>query len=275
MGPNRKLANAARAAVQAPVQTHRGLVPRALVDESVATLCELLRAVGAQGPDELDLLVDDLARRDRRRLGAVYDAMRDAEIFRRVVTAEPLCAAARDMVGAARLMSPFQHAVFRMDLAGEAWRGFGWHQDFPYNLLCRNSLTAWLPLTPSGVENGGVQVALVETDRLYPVEIRYKRDAGGRRLSTRDAFIAPSFHAGFEACATTPELLPGDVLMFRNTVVHRSGANRGPRHRYSIQVRFGDLLAADVVDRDWRHRRADGFDAFSELHPELIAFKED
>jgi hypothetical protein len=29
------------------------------------------------------------------------------------------------------------------------------------------------------------------------------------------------------------------------------------------------------VERDWRHRRADGFDAFSELHPELIAFKED
>ncbi|MDB5445348.1 MAG: Phytanoyl-CoA dioxygenase [Phenylobacterium sp.] len=271
MWSNRSLAKAA----DAPLQELRGLVPRPLIEEAVATLCELLRAVGAEGPDDLDALVDDVAARDRARLGAVYDAMRDAEIFRRIVTVEPLVAAAREMVGARRLMSPFQHAVFRLDLASEGWRGFGWHQDFPYNVLCRNSVTAWLPLTPSGAANGGVEVALVGTDQIYPVEIRYKRDAAGRRLATRDAFIPERYHKGFEACAATPELAAGDVLMFRNTVVHRSGRNPGPRHRYSLQVRFGDLLAAEVVERRWRHRHADGFDTFAELHPELIAFKED
>jgi hypothetical protein len=224
---------------------------------------------------DLDALVDDLSVRDRRRLGAVYDVMRETEIFRRIITAPQLTSAAARMIGAHRLHSPFQHAVFRMDLAGEAWRGFGWHQDFPYNVLCRNSVTAWLPLTPSGEANGGVDVADLPTVQLYPVEIRWKRNAAGDKLGTRDAFIPKSFHEGFEACAIKPEMLPGDVLMFRNTVVHRSGHNRGPRHRYSIQVRFGELLAPDVVARNWRHRKADGFDTFAELHPELIAFKED
>jgi ectoine hydroxylase-related dioxygenase (phytanoyl-CoA dioxygenase family) len=270
MGANRNLLPAAAE----PAQTHRGLLPGALVREVVDTLCDLLRAAGAAGPDDLDALVDDLAARDRTALSAVYDALRDAEVFRRVVTAEPLAAAARAMVGAQRLMSPFQHAVFRMDLAGEPWRGFGWHQDFPYNALCRNSVTAWLPLTATGVANGGIQVARLATEQLYPVEIRYKRDGDGRRLSTRDAFIAERFHKGFAACAVTPELLPGDVLLFRNTVVHRSGRNPGPRHRYSIQVRFGDLFAPDVAQRGWGHRRADGFDTFAQLHPELIAFEE-
>jgi hypothetical protein len=107
------------------------------------------------------------------------------------------------------------------------------------------------------------------------VEIRYKRDGEGRRLATRDAFIPERLHSGFAASAVTPELLPGDVLLFRNTVVHRSGRNPGPRHRYSIQVRFGDLLAPEVAARRWRHRQTDGFDTFAELHPELIAFKED
>jgi hypothetical protein len=120
-----------------------------------------------------------------------------------------------------------------------------------------------------------VQVAQLATEQLYPVEIRFKRDAQGRRLATRDAFIPARFHPGFEACAATPELLPGDVLMFRSTVVHRSGRNPGPRHRYSIQVRFGDLLAPEIVARAWRHRRTDGFDTFAELHPELIASRED
>lgn len=271
MGSIRQLATGP----DAPLRELRGLLPKALIAEAAETLGALLRALGAEGPDDLDALVDDLAARDRARLGRTYDAFRDTEVFRRIVTAEPLVAAAREMVGAARLHSPFQHAVFRMDLAGEGWRGFGWHQDFPYNVLCRNSVTAWLPLTPSGVANGGVQVARLETDELYPVEIRFKRDAAGAKLSTRDAFIPERYHRGFEGCAVTPELAPGDGLMFRNTVVHRSGRNPGPRHRYSIQVRFGDLLAPEVVNRGWRHRQADGFDTFAELHPELIAFKED
>jgi len=271
MGPYRSLAEACAA----PVRELRGLLPGGLIDEAVATLVDLLRAMGAEGPADLDRLVDDLAARDRPRLGRVYDAMRESEIFRRIVGAEPLAAAAREMVGAARLISPFQHAVFRMDLAGEAWRGFGWHQDFPYNVLCRNSVTAWLPLTRAGAANGGIELARLADERLYPVEIRYKRDAAGRRLATRDAFIAERFHGVFAACATTPELAPGDVLMFRNTVVHRSGRNPGPRHRYSIQVRFGDLLAPELTARGWRHRHADGFDTFAALHPELIALKED
>jgi hypothetical protein len=259
-----------------PFRALRGLIPRALVGEMVDTLKDLLRAAGAQAADDdPDALVDDLRARDRGGLGHVYDAVRDCEVFRRLVTCEPLAAAARDMTGAERLHSPFQHAVFRMDLAGEAWRGFGWHQDFPYNVLSRTSVTAWFPLTPSGAANGGVDIARLPAERLYPVEIRYKRDGAGRRLATRDAFIAPAFHAEFEAAAYKPELAPGDVLIFHNTVVHRSGFNPGPRHRYSVQVRFGDLFAPEVVARGWRHRSADGFDTFAELHPELVAFKED
>jgi hypothetical protein len=69
--------------------------------------------------------------------------------------------------------------------------------------------------------------------------------------------------------------VPGDVLTFRNTVVHRSGFNPSPRRRDSIQIRFGGLRAEAVVARGWTHRSADGFDTFAQLRPELIAFKED
>lgn len=262
-------------AAPVPFQVLPALLPAGLIAEARETLIELLRAVGAQGPDDLDALVDALAVGNRPKLGAIYDVMRETEVFRRIVTAEPLAHAAAAMIGARRLHSPFQHAVFRMDLAGEAWRGFGWHQDFPYNVLSANSVTAWLPLTASGAANGGVDIAPRPGGEIFPVEIRFKRDAQGRRLGTRDAFIAPRFQAGFEADAIKPELAPGDVLMFHNAVVHRSGRNPGPRHRYSIQVRFGDLMAPEMLARDWRHRTADGFDTFAGLHPELIDFKED
>ncbi len=259
------------------VKELKGLLPAPLVVETLETFKDMLRAAGAapeaEDPD-VDALVDALRARDRPRLGQVYDAMRETDVFHRIVTAEPLREAAQAMTGARRLHSPFQHAVFRMDLAGEPWRGFDWHQDYPYNMLCSRSVTAWTPLTPSGAANGGVDLVETTEPRLYPVDVRVKRDAQGRALGTTDAFITEPLHAGFKAASRKPELQPGDVLMFHNTVPHRSGYNPGPRHRYSIQVRFGDLLAPEVIARGWRNRRADGFEAFAALHPDLIASKE-
>jgi ectoine hydroxylase-related dioxygenase (phytanoyl-CoA dioxygenase family) len=251
----------------------KDLIPAALIDEAVQTLRDLVAAAGSPVGD-LDDQVSALAVRDRSRLGAVYDAMRETAVFRRIVTCESLLEAARIATGARRLHSPFQHCVFRMDLAGEAWRGFGWHQDYAYNMLSEEFVTAWLPLTPAGQDNGSIDAAPAASDQIYPVDIRVKRNEAGASLGTRDAFICERFHPRFEACAVKLELQPGDVALFHNRLVHRSGFNPGPRHRYSIQARFGDLLAPGMAARGWRNRLADGFDAFKALRPELVASEE-
>ena len=255
------------------LRLERGLMPAGLMEDAVATLIDMM-APGS-GPDaDLDRVVDEIRRNDRARLGQVYDAFRESLVFQQLIMADPLVAAARQMVGAARVHAPFQHAVFRMDLAGEAWRGFGWHQDFPYNVLSNRFVTAWLPLTPAGPANGSIQAAPDLSDRLYPVDIRFKRDGEGRRLANRDAFIAEHLQAGFDADAQTLILEPGDVALFHNRLVHRSGFNPGPRHRFSVQVRFGDLLAPEMLARGWRNRRVDGFETFKSIHPELIHSEE-
>ena len=255
------------------LRLERGLMPAGLMEDAVATLIDMM-APGS-GPDaDLDRVVDEVRRNDRARLGQVYDAFRESLVFQQLIMADPLVAAARQMVGATRVHAPFQHAVFRMDLAGEAWRGFGWHQDFPYNVLSDRFVTAWLPLTPAGPANGSIQAAPDLSERLYPVDIRFKRDGEGRRLATRDAFIAEHLQPGFDAKAQTLILEPGDVALFHNRLVHRSGFNPGPRHRFSVQVRFGDLLAPEMLARGWRNRRVDGFETFKSIHPELIHSEE-
>ena len=134
---------------------------------------------------------------------------RETLIFRRIVTDAALTAVAAEMTGAARLHSPFQHCVFRMDLAGEHWRGFGWHQDHPYNMLSGRSVTAWLPLTPSGPDNGSIQIAAAQSDRLYPVEVRLKRDADGSPRATRDAFIASRMQSVWPGTTASPSCTNG------------------------------------------------------------------
>jgi hypothetical protein len=253
------------------LRQERGLIPLVLIDEAVDTLKAMM---GGGAADDLDACVERLRDQDRPKLGAVYDAFRETEVFRRIVTAPALTAVAREMTGAARLHSPFQHCVFRMDLAGEHWRGFGWHQDHPYNMLSERSVTAWLPLTPSGPGNGSIEIAPARSDRLHPVEIRCKRDADGKPRATRDAFIADRLQSGFDTLAETLTLDPGDVVLFGNRMVHRSGFNPGPRHRYSIQARFGDLLAPEMIARGWANRRTDGFDTFKTLYSHLVDYEE-
>ena len=253
----------------------RGLLPADLIEEALATLGELVAGGMSVAPaSDIDAAIDSLGVADRARLGAVYDAFRETIIFQRIITAPALLAAAREMTGAARLHSPFQHSVFRMDLAGEHWRGFGWHQDYPYNMLSETYVTAWLPLTPTSAANGSIEVAPSMSDRIWPVDIRFKRDVAGNRLGTRDAFITERLQGHFDACAETLSLDPGDVVLFDNRLVHRSGFNPGPRHRYSIQARYGDLMAPEVIARSWRNRRTDGFDTFKLLHPDLVENEE-
>jgi len=259
----------------AGLRIERGLLPEALVADAVNTLSEMIAAAaGLPASIDLDSLVDAVGAHDRTSLAAVYDAFRETVAFQNVITAPTLLAAARAMTGAERLHSPFQHSVFRMDLVGEHWRGFGWHQDYPYNMLSERYVTAWTPLTPTSAANGSVEVAPDLSDRVWPVDVRYKRDAAGRRLGTRDAFITERLQPSFEADAKTLTLEPGDVALFDNRLVHRSGFNPGPRHRYSIQARYGDLMAPEVVARGWRNRRTDGFDTFKALHPDLVEYEE-
>jgi ectoine hydroxylase-related dioxygenase (phytanoyl-CoA dioxygenase family) len=255
------------------VAVHRGLLPTARTGALRDTLARLLEHAGAHGGD-LGSRVVDLARRDRRALGAVYDAVRESAAFHALVHAPEVLAVVREHLGTDAVHAPFQHTVFRMDLPTEAFRGFGWHQDHPYNMLSARALTLWTPLIPAGPHNGSIDVAQAASDRLYPVEIRWKRDAAGQRLSGRDGFIPAQHHRAFEDAAEQLVLDVGDVVFFGGLVVHRSGHNPGPGPRLSVQARYGDLFAPEVVDRRWANRRRDGFDTFKALYPDMVALEE-
>ena len=257
----------------AAIRSYRGSPVESYVRELHETILDLMAAAGAKGAD-LDACAMELAQQNREALGAVYDVVRETRAFQALVSATPILEAAQEAIGSKRLHTPFQHAVFRMDMPSEPWRSFGWHQDFPYNALSDRSVTVWIPLTDVGPHNGSIDVNSAASDRLYPVDITWKRSGDGQRLGGRDAFIARRFHDGLDAGATKLELTSGDFVVLGNWVVHRSGRNPGPLVRFSVQTRYGDLFAEGIVQRRWRNRRADGFEIFKELYPELIESEE-
>ncbi len=236
-------------------------------------LVRMMRACGAVG-DDLLACITDLAGRDRGALSSVYDAIRESQCFQSLILAPPLIEAAQAFVGSPHLHVPFRHSVFRMDLPSESFRAFAWHQDFPYNMLSRRAATAWIPIVRADSANGSVDYCVTASDRLYPVRIAWKRGANGERLGGRDAFIVERYGPEFDAAAEKLKLDVGDFVLFAPKLVHRSGHNPGPSVRISVQVRFGDLFDPEVVERRWANRRADGFETFKRLHPELVEWEE-
>lgn len=236
-------------------------------------ILSLMHSLGAKG-DNIDVATRELAKKDRSLLSSVYDVVREMASFHQLVFAPGILAAVRNLLGEGPLHSPYQHAVFRMDMPQEPFRSFDWHQDYPYNMLSQNALTAWIPLAGAGEFNGSIDVVLKKDEKIYPVDIKFKRTPDGQIIGGRDAFITKDYADGFESSSVKLEMQSGDFALFGSHIVHKSGLNPGPNVRFSVQIRYGKLLDPQLIQRRWANRRSDGFDTFSNIHPNLVASKE-
>lgn len=259
-----------------PAATFIDTVRGTLCDEVLALNADLLAVMQSLGvsAENIDESARLLAQKDRSLLSSVYDVVREMESFNRLIFSPRIIGAVKKILGEGPLHTPHQHAVFRMDLPGEPFRSFDWHQDFPYNMLSKDSLTVWIPLAGAGIFNGSIDVVCQKDAQLYPVDILFKRAPDGKIIGGRDAFIPREFAKLFDAECTKLELLHGDFALFGSHVVHRSGHNPGPNIRFSVQIRYGKLLDSQVVQRRWSNRRNDGFETFEKIYPALIASKE-
>jgi hypothetical protein len=103
-----------------------------------------------------------------------------------------------------------------------------WHRDGPYmGLDADRTLTAWLALTHSSPDNGGMQVAY-ETDRKECLHLESKvgRVAGRRHEEPPAEKV---YHV---------QLLPGEMSLHDVHVLHGSGPNRSSQKRVGFAIRF-------------------------------------
>lgn len=117
------------------------------------------------------------------------------------------------------------------------------HQDNFYS--CRNPpdfVTAYIPLLPMSVENGGIQYALGS----------HKNDVLPHHASS-----VPGFSSGIEESAIEgyeifqPILAVGDVVFHHGNLIHFANANTSKNHRYAVAIGiFGENAMEDVRMRE-------------------------
>ena len=162
---------------------------------------------------------------------------------------------AEELIGTSELTA---HGIFnaRPQLPRNEMTQTPWHQDSQYWSLdygestegerarTTHVVTMWIPLQPVDARSGTLQViSRHETrDRLFDHE-RYDYERTGF-LRMRAAEVAT-------LAVTSPELVPGDVLVFDHRTPHGAAPHVLDRIRWSIDVRYEATATATVVGRKY------------------------
>jgi hypothetical protein len=196
----------------------RGLVAadvvRSVVEEMLAVVSPLgWTAPGARIAPEAD-----------ERWWTGYVRLQALQSFHELAHHPALTAACASLCGEPLLVHP--RKIARMTSPGSAFATPA-HQDLPLIEGSPATVTAWLPLTPCGPDDGALQVAVGS----HGAGLRRVRpSAGGGAMSVGDDIAAATWaSADFE---------PGDVLVLHALNVHRAAANRGAGMRVSVDYRY-------------------------------------
>jgi hypothetical protein len=134
----------------------------------------------------------------------------------------------------------------RLDPPRDERHLFAWHQDSVYLLGSVNAVTVWIPLQQVDLQRGTIQVmpgshraGLAPFKRISAKAIEPHVPMLQRDLSL-DLVV--------EGEPVTIEASRGDVVIFKQMLLHRSTPNRGDQLRWTVQLRITDLS-------DPEHRR--------------------
>jgi hypothetical protein len=131
----------------------------------------------------------------------------------------------------------------RMDRPSDYKHLFEWHQDTLYLLGSQNAVTLWIPLGRVDLHRGTIQVIPGSHKKgIYPFkQISNKPIRKDLPFLQRDLSVA----ADITEEPITIEANAGDIVAFKQMLLHRSTANRSDAIRWTVQLRITDLSESD------------------------------
>ena len=132
----------------------------------------------------------------------------------------------------------------RLDKPGDARHLFEWHQDTVYLLGSTNAVTVWVPFQDVDLEHGTIQVIPGSHQQgIHPFrKISSKIVAPYVPMLQRD--ISLDLDLSNDALHSI-QARRGDVVVFKQMLLHRSTPNRSQQIRWTAQIRVTDLGEAE------------------------------
>ena len=242
-----------------PVEAVQALVRRA---EALITL--QLRRVGLEPSGDLQADFNQLCDHERALGAAVYDAIAWTSEYQALVHDPRVLTVCRALFDAEQVLCPHTLSWVRIDRKDETRHLFPWHQDYPYNLASRPTITTWMPLLPIDATMGRLAVvpgSHGQFQRLVAAE-------GERYVRMPDVDVE-----ALERDAVEIDLDPGDTLFFHHFLLHRGGVNQSPRARWVLNARYCNAADAAWAAQRWTYRRETSFELVRQRHPNHVVIE--
>jgi hypothetical protein len=136
---------------------------------------------------------------------------------------DPTLDAVEDLLGANIFNT---NTVFRIKQPGSS-TNYGWHQDAARIEVAPCFVIAYLAITESTPDNGGLRVVPGSHRSVLPFEVVVNDDGQAQRKVARTSNV-------IESNAVDLTLAPGEVVFFSGLLVHGSGPNRSRQQRIAI-----------------------------------------
>ena len=219
-------------------------------------------------PETFDAGYQDLIAANRKHGAEIYDAIKQIPAFVRLVASPKLEALA--------------NVIRDTDLSGVCGGGHGiridnpleeqfrapWHQDYTAQFRSIDGLVFWSPLARVTAEMGPVEIC-AGSQREGLIRVHTKDPAnptktGAYALTLENEAVVVN---RYEHVAPLTE--PGDLLIMDFLTVHRSGANRSNRSRWSMQIRYFNFNNPMGQKIGWAGAYAAGNNVRA-IHPDLF-----
>jgi hypothetical protein len=249
----------------------KACLPPALVDGYLGEVRAVIDHVAARRGVALshDMTTDEafntLCAANRALGGMVYDCMRLHPLMPALAAHPRITEIAADLLDAKLCFHVHDQVHFRIDRRGEERFHLTWHQDYWYNNTTAHAVTAWIPLVDVPAEKGPMR--FIPGSHAAPLSVRV--DPQFHHKWDMSRLILPADPIAFEAGVDVPAEA-GDVVFLHALAVHRSGLNQCDENRFTVVLRFSDLLHDELVDKRWKIGVRVGWASLIEQRPDLI-----
>jgi len=253
----------------------RGVLPTEIIAECRDALRLLTRrrleSLGHRWAEsaDLDATFDQLCAINRSHGGEIYGVAPDLPVYQRIVAHPNLVSTVSKLMAVEFLQLPFYIGNLRIDRPGEDAFLFDWHQEYTFNLLALNAITAIIPLTDITKDMGAVACIPGSHREIAKVSINAPDFASGGGRGGYIFSVARN-RDELEREAVISPLRVGDALLLHCLTLHRSGYNSSTKNRWSINPRYSDFFDQALVRRGWARGVRPGKILFGEVHPEKV-----
>lgn len=247
-----------------------GLLPRGLIDAYLGEVRDVIDYVaGKQGVDlsgaaTADEAFNRLCDASRGFGGMVYDCMRFHPLMGELAHNPVIVETAAALLEARKVFHVHDQVHFRIDRRSEGFK-LDWHQDYWYNNSTTHAVTVWIPLTDVPMEKGPVR--FIPGSQHEALQVRADPHMHTKWNQANLFEIADPIP--MEEGVDVP-VVAGDVVFIHALNVHRSGANNTDQNRFTVLLRFSDLMHDELIEKRWKTGIRVGHASLVAQRPDLI-----